>query len=84
MKEVVVTGVRQDRGFNSTVTVLPLEYGSVVLHQGSLVHGLHPAAHVLLRVGAEEVRPHPSMLCLRTNHRAPVVNVGAHTCVAGL
>lgn len=63
---------------------LPPEAVGLVLHHRRLVHGLHPAVHVLLRVGAEEVRPHAAVLRLRVNHSAPVVNVRAHARVVGL
>lgn len=63
---------------------LPDECVGLVLHQCCMVHGLQPGVHVLLGVGAEVIRPHPSVLRLRANHRALFVNVGAHTSVASL
>lgn len=63
---------------------LPDECIGVVLHQCGLVHGLQPGVHVLLRVSTEVIRPHPSVLRLRANHRALLVNVRAHTSVASL
>lgn len=57
----------------------PPLYSVTLLHQRSLVHGLDPAIHVLLRVRAEEICPHPAVFCLWANHRVPIVNVGAHS-----
>lgn len=62
----------------------PDECIAVVLHQCRLVHGPQPGVHVLLGVGAEVIRPHPSVLRLWANHRALLVNVRAHTRVASL
>lgn len=56
----------------------------MALHQCGLVHGPDPAIHVLLCVGAEVVRPHATVLGLRANQRILIVNVGAHSRVAGL
>ena len=55
-----------------------------LLHACGLIHGPYPAVQVLLSVGAEEVRSHPAVFRLRANHRVLIVNVGAHSCVAGL
>lgn len=56
----------------------------MTLHQCRLVHGPDPAIHILLRVGAEEVGPHATVLGLRANQRILIVNVRAHSGVAGL
>lgn len=56
----------------------------MALHQRGLVHGPDPAIHVLLCVGAEEIGPHATVLRLRANQRILIVNVGAHSRVAGL
>lgn len=63
---------------------LPDECVRLVLHQCRLVHGPQPGVHVLLGVSAEVIRPHPSVLRLRANHRALLVNVRAHTSVVSL
>ena len=63
---------------------LPDQCVDVVLHQCGLVHGPQPGVHVLLGVSTEVICPHPSVLCLRANHRALLVNVRAHTSVASL
>lgn len=64
--------------------VLPDECVGMVLHPCGLVHGFQPGGHVLLGVGTEVIRSHASVLCLRANHRALLVNVRAHTSVASL
>lgn len=55
-----------------------------LLHQCRLVHGPDPTIHVLLCVRAEEICAHPAVFCLRANHRVPIVNVGAHSCMGRL
>lgn len=59
-------------------------YSVTLLHQRSLVHGPDPAIHVLLCVRTEEICPHPAVFCLWANHRVPIVNVGAHSCMGRL
>lgn len=49
-----------------------------------MVHGLQPGVHVVLGVSTEVIRPHPSVLRLRANHRALLVNIRAHASVASL
>lgn len=59
-------------------------YSVSLLHQRRLVHGPDPAIHVLLCVRTEEICPHPAVFRLRANHRVPIVNVGAHSCMGRL
>lgn len=71
------------RQSSSTERNQPL-YSVTLLHQRSLVHGPDPAIHVLLCVRTEEICPHPAVFCLWANHRVPIVNVGAHSCMGRL
>lgn len=59
-------------------------YCVALLHQCRLVHGPDPTTHVLLCVRTEEICAHPAVFRLRANHRVPVVNVGAHSCMGRL
>lgn len=59
-------------------------YSVALLHQCRLVHGPDPTTHVLLCVRTEEICAHPAVFRLRANHRVPVVNVGAHSCMGRL
>lgn len=59
-------------------------YSVALLHQCRLVHGPDPTIHVLLCVRTEEICAHPAVFRLRANHRVPVVNVGAHSCMGRL
>lgn len=62
----------------------PAQRVALVLHQSRLFHGLQPGVQVLLGVGAEVIRSHPSVLRLRANHRALLVNKRTHAGVSGL